>query len=61
MFGEIGTIIGQILSIVVVITGVISFQMKTSKGILFFQIITALVFATPYFFHNTCVFHPLEV
>jgi len=49
MFGEIGTIIGQILSIVAVITGVISFQMKTSKGILFFQIITALVFATHYF------------
>ena len=46
MFGEIGIIIGQILSIVAVVTGVISFQMKTSKGILFFQIITALVVFT---------------
>ena len=49
MFGEIRTIIGQILSIVAVVTGVISFQMKTSKGILFFQIITALVFSAHYF------------
>lgn len=35
MFGEIGMIIGQGLSLVAVITGFVSFQMKTAKGILF--------------------------
>lgn len=49
MFGEVGIIIGQVLSIVAVITGFISFQMKTAKGILVFQIITALIFSTHYF------------
>ena len=49
MFGEVGIIIGQILSLVAVATGFISFQMKTSKGILFFQILTALMFSTHYF------------
>lgn len=41
-------VIGQILSIVAVVTGFISFQMKTSGGILLFQILTALVFSTHY-------------
>ena len=49
MFGEIGTSIGQGLSLVAVATGFISYQMKTSKGILFFQILTALVFSAHYF------------
>ena len=49
MFGEVGTIIGQGLSLVAVATGFISYQMKTSKGILFFQILTALVFSAHYF------------
>ncbi len=49
MLGEIGIIVGQALSIVAVITGFISFQMKTAKGILFFQIITALIFSAHYF------------
>lgn len=49
MFGEVGIIIGQILSFVAVITGFISFQMKTAKGILVFQIITALIFTAHYF------------
>ncbi len=48
MFGETGYIIGQILSIVAVILGFISFQMKKPKGILVFQTATALVFATHY-------------
>ncbi len=49
MFGEIGIIIGQAFSIVGMITGFVSFQMKTAKGILLFQIITAMVFAAHYF------------
>lgn len=49
MFGEIGMMIGQGLSVVAVITGFISYQMKTAKGILFFQIITALIFSAHYF------------
>ncbi len=48
MFGEIGFIIGQGLSILAVITGFISFQQKTAKGILFFQLITALIFSAHY-------------
>ena len=49
MFGEVGILIGQILSFVAVATGFISFQMKTAKGILVFQIITALIFSAHYF------------
>ena len=37
-------IIGQILSMVAVVVGFIAFQMKSSKGIVFFQIIAALIF-----------------
>lgn len=36
------------MSIVAVITGFVSFQLKTSKGILFFQILTALIFSAHY-------------
>lgn len=49
MFGEIGMMIGQALSLVAVVTGFVSYQMKTTKGILTFQIITAFLFATHYF------------
>ena len=44
MFGEVGYIIGQGLSILAVIAGFISFQMKSAKGILFLQILTAVLF-----------------
>lgn len=49
MFGEVGNIIGQVLSIVAVITGVISLQTKTARSILCWQIITALIFSAHYF------------
>jgi len=49
MFGSVGNIIGQILSIVAIITGFVSFQMKSSRRILFFHIITALIFSAHYF------------
>ena len=49
MFGEVGVIIGQALSIVAVITGVISLQTKTARTILCWQIITALIFSAHYF------------
>lgn len=49
MFGETGEIIGQALSIVAVITGFLSFQMKSARGLLAFQIATALVFSAHYF------------
>lgn len=49
MFGETGNTIGQILSLIAVVTGFISFQMKTAKGVLIFQIITALLFSAHYF------------
>lgn len=52
MLGETGIIIGQILSLVAVATGFISFQMKTAKGVLFFQILTALIFSAHYFLIN---------
>lgn len=41
-------IIGQGLSLVAVVTGFISYQMKSAKGILLFQIITALIFSAHY-------------
>ena len=37
MFGEIEMIVGQALSIVAVVLGFVSFQMKSAKGILFFK------------------------
>ena len=40
--------IGQILGIIAVILGFVSFQMKTPKGIISFQIITAFVFSLHY-------------
>ena len=49
MFGELGNMIGQALSLVAVALGVVSFQMRSAKGILFFQILTALVFSAHYF------------
>ena len=48
MFGEVGMIIGQILSIIAVILGFITFQMKTAKWILIFQIMSAALFAAHY-------------
>lgn len=48
MLGELGNTIGQILSIVAVITGFISFQTRSPKGLLIFQIITALIFSAHY-------------
>ena len=49
MFGETEMIVGQALSIVAVVLGFISFQMKSSRGILFFQTVTALTFSAHYF------------
>ena len=49
MFGEAGIIIGQILSIAAVVLGFISFQMRSAKGLLAFQIATALAFSAHYF------------
>lgn len=43
-------IIGQALGIFAVVLGFVSYQMKTSKGILIFQMATALVFAAHYYF-----------
>lgn len=48
MFGEIGIIIGQVLSIAAVVLGFISFQMRSPKGLLAFQIATALTFSVHY-------------
>ena len=48
MFEDIIYIIGQMLGIVAVILGFVSFQMKTPRGILIFQIIIAFVFSLHY-------------
>ncbi|MBQ7822408.1 MAG: YgjV family protein [Clostridia bacterium] len=48
MFEDILYYIGQLLGIVAVILGFVSFQMKTPKGIIAFQIITAFVFSAHY-------------
>ena len=48
MFDDITTLIGQLLSLAAVATGFVSFQMKTPRGILFFQILTALLFSGHY-------------
>ncbi len=45
---DIAYIAGQVLGIIAVILGFISFQMKTPRGILIFQVITALVFFSHY-------------
>ncbi len=49
MFGETRMMIGQALSLVAVLTGYISYQMKKTTGILFFQILTAFFFSAHYF------------
>ena len=41
--------IGQALSFIALITGFISFQMKSVRWILFFQILTAVIFSAHYF------------
>ena len=41
-------LIGQLLGIVAVVLGFVSFQMKTPKGILIFQILTGAVFSAHY-------------
>lgn len=41
-------IIGQLLGIAAVVTGFISFQMKTPKGILVFQLIASVIFSAHY-------------
>ena len=46
--GDIQYIVGQLLSIVAVVLGFISYQMKTPKGVITFQIITAFVFSVHY-------------
>lgn len=48
MFNDITNLIGQLLSLGAVATGFVSFQMKTAKGILSFQIVTALLFSAHY-------------
>ena len=45
---ELAFIIGQVLGIIAVILGFLSFQMKTPGRILLFQIVTASVFAVHY-------------
>ena len=42
-------VIGQLLGIAAVVFGFISYQMKTSRGILIFQLTTALIFSAHYF------------
>ena len=42
--------IGQILGIVAVVFGFVSYQMKTAKGILICQLTTSLIFAAHYYF-----------
>ena len=48
MFDNVMYILGQVLGVVAVILGFVSFQMKTPKGILIFQMIVAAVFALHY-------------
>ena len=48
MFDNLVNLIGQLLSLAAVATGFVSFQMKTPKGILSFQILTALLFSVHY-------------
>ena len=46
---DIGYIIGQILGIIAIIIGFITFQMKTKRQILFLQTTTAVLFCFHYF------------
>ena len=46
---DLNFIIGQILGGIAVVLGFISFQQKTQRGIIIYQIATALVFAGNYF------------
>ena len=46
--GEVVQLCGQILGIVAVVLGFASYQMKTPRGIISFQMITALVFSAHY-------------
>ncbi len=48
MFDEIIPLIGQIFGIVPIVLGFISFQAKTSRGIIFWQLTTTLCFALHY-------------
>lgn len=48
MLEDILYIIGQGLGIVAVVLGFVSFQMKSSKGILFFQVLCAFIFSVHY-------------
>ena len=41
-------VIGQLLGITAVVFGFVSYQMKTSGGILLFQMATALIFSAHY-------------
>ena len=54
MFDTPLEIIGQIFGMIAVILGFICFQMKSSRGILIFQMIIALTFAL----HYTCIGEP---
>ena len=47
---EILYVIGQVLGILAVITGFISYQMKTQRGIILLQLATALTFTLHYVF-----------
>lgn len=53
--------IGQMLGIVAVVLGFICFQMKSSRGILIFQIMIGLVFSAHYFFINAYTAVPLNL
>ena len=50
MDNEVFYIIGQVLGILAVITGFISYQMKTQRGIIALQMATALIFTLHYVF-----------
>ena len=50
MDNEVFYIIGQVLGILAVITGFISYQMKTQRGIIVLQLTTALIFTLHYVF-----------
>ena len=48
MFEDIPYLIGQLLGLVAVVMGFLSFQRKTPVGIIVFQMMTALIFAVHY-------------
>ena len=50
---EILQLCGQIMGIVAVVLGFISYQMKTPRGIISFQLITAMVFSVHYLLIGT--------